>query len=420
MKPLRCMYNFNKLHGQPLDGDGSETSVQQASICWRQSNKIHAACTCCRRHGRSAGQAENDMSKRPAWVNPGKCAAQPWRPLEWDHVSQAQLIAFEAGLRRTPPSPQAAQPDASEPCRVVAWETEQSAAGSQQTAPHQGQQQQQDFQPPGTCDATQDSHAAVRKHAWAPPQGTGQAATSGREASSTFDGHPSCSPSAHHSTQGNTMQHKTRQPIGAGQSSPCQHFRAQRPMQRPSRDCPRHDSAVNQPTVAGSCLQSRAQGTSGRVEIRKDNRTSPDKLCMAPSSGGAGTSGSPGQSRPGKAVGASKGQRQGAAGYRAHLASPHGNAECAAQAHGSSQQRNQSKPGLPAGPTHMKNWVQWESHQDKVKDHAKRVNSQLQLSVACLCAVPAQLMTMLNVSLHAESTMFQSVGIHSLLPASEG
>lgn len=336
------------------------------------------------------------MSKRPAWVNPGKGAAHPWQPLQWDHVSQAQLIAFEAGLRGTPASPQAAQPDASEPCRMVAWETEQPAAGSQRTAPHQGQQQQQDHQPPGPCDIAQDSCAAVRNHAWASPRGTGQAATSRQEASRTSDSRPSCLPSAHHSTQGYTSQHRPRQSVRAGQSPSCQHFRAQRPMQRPSGDCPRRDSAVNQPTGDGSCPQTRAQGTSGRGKVQKDSKTTPGRVCMSLSSGRAGTSCSPDKSRHDKAVGPSKGQRQGPAGCRAHPSSAHGNAECAAQAHGSSQQRSQRKPGSPAGPTHMTNWVQWESHDDKVGENAKRVSFHLQLSVACLFAVPAQLMTVLT------------------------
>ena len=48
---------------------------------------------------KSVKRTAHDLSTRPAWVQPVKCAAHPWRPLQWDHVNQNQLSAFEQDLR---------------------------------------------------------------------------------------------------------------------------------------------------------------------------------------------------------------------------------------------------------------------------------------------------------------------------------
>ncbi|KAL0055424.1 hypothetical protein WJX82_000300 [Trebouxia sp. C0006] len=52
-----------------------------------------------RARGKSAkaAQGSSGNSIRPAWVQPCKCAPHPWRPLQWDHVNQLQLKAFESG-----------------------------------------------------------------------------------------------------------------------------------------------------------------------------------------------------------------------------------------------------------------------------------------------------------------------------------
>lgn len=252
---------------------------------------------------------------------------------------------------------------------MVAWEDgEQSAAGARQTPPYHGQQQQQDLLLPELWAATQDNCAAVHKHARAAHGDTDHAAISRHEAARAFDSHRSCSPTVHHSTQGYTAQHRPRQVNGAACSPTCQHACAPKPMQRPARDCLKHDSNVGQHIADGSCLHSRTQRTPDMTEVQKGNKTSRRKVCMSPSPERVSKPCTPGKPRPNQAAGGSKVQSSGAAGYRARSSSGHGNV---AQAQGSSQQGSQRKRGLSAGPTHMKNWVQWESHQDKVRDMQK-------------------------------------------------
>ena len=337
------------------------------------------------------------MSKRPAWVQPSKCAAHPWRPLQWDHVSQAQLIAFEAGLRGAPPSPRAADQQPSQPCRTVAWEKEeQLAAGSRQAAPHQGQQQQRQQQQQQQqhlelshklCDARQDSRAGMLGHAWATPAGISRP-----EAARVSDSRRSCSPVVRHSTQGYAALHKPKQAGTAAPPSTCRHSHAQRPLQHPSREPLRHQSARKQQSSAdGSCFRKTA-GASDRPDVQRDNKMSPHMACMSPSPARIGASFSPGKDSPNKAVvGPSKMQNEHAAGSLPQPVSARGNAQPAALAHGSSQQKRQQKRqhkrGLSASPAHMQNWARWESDLDKVRCFNLEVSPQTQ-SAQCL---PAQL-----------------------------
>ena len=320
------------------------------------------------------GPKGDDISKRPAWVQPGKCAAHPWRPLQWDHVSQAQLIAFEAGLRGTVPSPRAADQQSSQPCRTVAWENdEQLAAGPRQPVSHHRQQQQQRQQQQlqqqqeqlsdKLCDARQDSRAGMHGHAWAAPAGTSK-----HDGARVCDSRHSCSLVARHSTQGYAVLHKPKQ-AGTAASPTCQHSNAQRPKQPPSTLAPGHQSAGReQSSTDSSCLLSNTKGASSRADVQRDNRLGSRMACMSPAPTRIGASSSPGQGSPSKAaVSPSKVQNQWAAGCSTQPVSAHGNAQPAALPRGSSQQKRQHKHGSSASPTRMQNWVRWESDQDKVK-----------------------------------------------------
>ena len=314
-----------------------------------------------RNHCRRAGPRGDDISKRPAWVQPSKCAAHPWQPLQWDHVTQAQLIAFENGLRGTLPGPRATDQQPSQPCRMVAWENkEHPVAGSRQAAYHHQQQQQQ--QQHGQLshklshNPRQDSHAGLHALAGALPAGipkTETARVSGSRCSS--------SPVVRHSTQGYAALHKPQQEGAAASPSTRQHS----PMQHPSRGSQKDQSARKQESSADVSCSHKSKGASDRPDVHRDTRMSPQMVCTPPRPGTTGASSSPGRSGPNKAlVFPSKVKSAHAGGCSPQPVSAHGNAQPAALDHASSQQKMQHKRGLSA---HMQNWVRWESDQDKVR-----------------------------------------------------
>ena len=349
-----------------------------------------------RSQGRRAGPKGDDMSKRPVWVGPGKCAGHPWRPLQWDHVSKAQLLAFEAGLRGTPPSPRAADLQPSQAHRTVAWEDdEQVAGGSRQTASRLGhchqqlqqqqlqqeqqqqqkqlqqlkqQQLQQQQQQNGQlsrkqCGARPDWRADVHGPAWAT-----QAGKSMREAARVSPNSRSCSPVVQHSTQGHAALNTPKQTSKAVSRVTCQHSDGQQLMHQPCREVVRQQSAGKQQCkVDGSWSHSRSKGASSRPDSQKDNMMRPGMASMSPSPR-RGTSASPSKGSPNQAaVGSGKVQHRHAAGCTPQPVAARGHAQPAAVAHGGSQQKRQHKCGLSPSPTHMQNWVRWESDQDQVR-----------------------------------------------------
>lgn len=357
-----------------------------------------------RSQGRRAGPKGDDLSRRPAWVGPGKCAGHPWRPLQWDHVSQAQLIAFEAGLHGTPPSPEAADQQPSQARRTVAWEDdEQLAGGSRQTASrlglhhqqlqqqqqlrqkklqqqqlqkqqqlqqqqqqrqqHKVQQQQKGQLSHNQCDARQDWRAGVHGPAHAI-----QAGKSVREAAMVSPKSRSCSPVVQHSTQGYGALYSPKQASVAVSGATCQHSHGQQSMHQPCREAMRQQSAGKQRSkVVGSWSHSRTKEVSERLNHEEENRVQLGMASMSPSPR-RGASVSPSKGSPNQAtVGSGKVQHRHAAGCTPQPVAACGPAQPAALARGSSQQKRQHKRGLSPSPTHMQNWVRWESDQDQVR-----------------------------------------------------
>ncbi|DBA67288.1 TPA: hypothetical protein ACH3X2_001593 [Trebouxia sp. C0005] len=80
-----------------------------------------------RARGKSAkaAQGSSGNSVRPAWVQPCKCAPHPWRPLQWDHVNQLQLQAFESGLRGAGGAPEVSDRRVPEQCSRLTWQDQQ-------------------------------------------------------------------------------------------------------------------------------------------------------------------------------------------------------------------------------------------------------------------------------------------------------
>lgn len=210
-------------------------------------------------------------------------------------------------------------------------------------------------------------------HAWATPAGISKP-----EAARVSDSRRSCSPVVRHSTQGYAALHKPKQAGTAASPSTCQHSHAPGPMQNPSRESLRHQSARKQQSIANGSCSHKTKGASDRPGVQRDNRMSPRMDCMSLRPGRIGASCSPGKSSPNKAVvGPSKVQNERAAGSSPQPVSAHGNAQPAAVAHVSSQQKRQHKRGLSASPTHMQNWVRWESDLVKVRCLSLLVSAQM-------------------------------------------
>ena len=303
-----------------------------------------------RKQCRKAGQKAEDMRQRPAWVRPGKCAAHPWPPLQWDHVSQAQLIAFEAGLRESQSSLSATalvqQP--SEQRRTVVWEDQDG--NLRQAASHRSQKSQQSHRQLSTAPG---SSAALKEQSWTAQGQVGHDVPSKYRAplASGAQRTSLLQPAMQHSLQGYGAQYQERQPCKAAPPSPCQQYSGKPSAQESIREPFRHESAGRKPRAAAMPSPSKAKEDTGRGGRHKEDRSSPCK---------AGTSSSPGQLgssfgyisvSPDRAESPSKAPKGVVTDSRPQHA---GKQLC-------KQQKGQRKRSLSSSPTHMSNWVRWEA-----------------------------------------------------------
>lgn len=99
---------------------------QHVQVCAFSAQLLKAfVLTCCRGKSAKAAQGSSGNSVRPAWVQPCKCAPHPWRPLQWDHVNQLQLQAFESGLRGAGGAPEVSDRRVPEQCSRLTWQDQQ-------------------------------------------------------------------------------------------------------------------------------------------------------------------------------------------------------------------------------------------------------------------------------------------------------
>ena len=311
-----------------------------------------------RRQGRNGEQKAEDMRQRPAWVQSGKCAAHPWRPLQWDHVSQAQLNAFETGLRASQSSPSATalnqQPSGQ--CRMVAWEDEeQSQARLRQAASHQGQKHQLSHRQlsttPGSC-------AALREQPWTGRGQANHAVPSKYRAPLASSAHCTSllQPAMQHSVQGYGAQHHERQPCKAAIFSPCQQTSDGSSAKESTRGLFRHDSAGRKHRAAATPYPSKAKGDTGRCGRNRGDKSSPCKAGTPPSPIQLGKSLDCCKVSPDRAGSPSKGHKEAVTESRTQNAALHHDGKQADQ-----EQKGQQKPSLSLSPTQMSNWIRWEA-----------------------------------------------------------
>ena len=171
------------------------------------------------------------------------------------------------------------------------------------------------------------------------------------------------------STTGYAALHKPQLAGTAASPSTYKHSHSQGPKQHPSRESLRHQSGRKQQCSAEDSCSHNTKGASDGPDEQTDTRVSPHKGCTQPRPGKTGASPSPGKSSPNKVVvSPSKVQSKHAAGCPPQPISAHGNAQPAAPAHASRQQKRHHKHSSSASPTHMQNWVRWESDKDKVRN----------------------------------------------------
>ena len=290
------------------------------------STSSAAAYACRAQNSKAAQKGKADLSKRPAWVQPGKCAGHPWRPLQWDHVSQAQLIAFEAGLRGSHPNSvdSALVQHPCQPCSIVPWQEE-----GQSNSPPDRQQQL----PHALHSIAPDSCVAMH----------GSSCTTGRAVTSQQV------PSRHE----HTAQRREAQPCKAAPAQVCQTPPCRDSIVRQTRGPVRCLSAPGQ---AGAAVTTPA-GTFKQGVGRGKKHQADTSASLRKSGRSAGTcKGSPDEvPRPGKARPES-----------AAMCSPQPAARNLDSKHAGSQQLNQRKRSLSAAPKHMSNWVRWEACDEMV------------------------------------------------------
>lgn len=295
----------------------------------------------CRCVSARAAQGGKDISMRPPWRQPCKCAPHPWRPLQWDHVSQNQLKAFETGLR------------GSDDCI--------QASGRQQT--HQSCRD--------ACQSQQPSAAQAKLHAYrqsqCQPVGQGQPAPGMPHAIAAVKNHTSRQVQMQQLQQQMSVRPdrhvshgKSVSWLGQAAGYLKRPYASQAGVRQP--DCPptgscQHTSAVNAPDRPASAVH-----MAGRSSVRQ-HRAGAASSCRA----GAGfdsrshCKGSQGLStagavKPSKAVSSAKSMNVSAA--------QHSGGQSRGQPASRGQECGQGvvpARSASASPTVMGNWIRWEA-----------------------------------------------------------
>ena len=302
--------------------------------------------TFCRGKSAKAAQGSSGNSIRPAWVQPCKCAPHPWRPLQWDHVNQLQLKAFESGLREAGAAPQVSDRRVPEQCSRLAWQDQQPQTAQMNKSEGVAAQQpiaksQPKALPHAVAPVAQ--HSRQRQHVQQEPISPEDRRLAGVHVQSVVQpGKPAACLRGSLASQGGTR--RVHRP--SGQAS-CQHTSAVYASPRP---------------MSAAC-------TPGRASARKHSAEGKHRPCKAK----VGSS-SHGNSQARKQLSLCRDSPAKAGSAEKHQARGHTNGMawhdglCSGAQHASRVQSNgqadEPKRRGSASPTVMKNWIRWEASEN--------------------------------------------------------
>ncbi len=316
---------------------------------------------------------------RPAWKQPCKCAAHPWRPLQWDHVNQNQLKAFESGLRGS--EAYCHTPDRKGPRQnsTIAWQDQQPVVQQLSQPGHRQRQHMAEKYQEETPRAVAAVHMGSVVQRQMPQSSLGSGHTSDRAVSRPGQ-QASCLKGSYKS------QSAHRHPHSQLPQASCQHpssvYATQRPSSASGLAC---SSPLQNTSVAGQRgADGRGNQCKQRLERSRTGRSSPGTSSpgrvmkdRSPQSGrdGMRKSVSPGRQSPSWAAVSSKHQID-----RLDVdVAQHGHFNT----HGQHASRvghtgHTVQPGrsASASPTAMGNWIRWEAD-----DNAHQVSNLQLLSI---------------------------------------
>ena len=307
-----------------------------------------------------AAQGGKDISMRPPWVQPCKSAPHPWRPLQWDHVSQIQLRAFESGLRGSNNCVQASSSKQPQQSCSNACQGQQPLAA--QARPHAKRQiQRQPMGPRQLAPEMPHAIAAIGNH-------------TGRQVQmQQVQQQLSVSPADRHVSSGKSVS-------WLGQQAGClkRSYASQAGVRHP--DCPpmhgscQHTSAGDAPDRPASAVH-----MASRSSMRQSSAGGKGRSCRAgldtssPGNGSQGLS-TTGAHKPSKAVSSARHRsvRQ-AVTHQAEVKSEDVSTAQHSDGRSRVQAASRGQNVLPtcsasASPTVMGNWIRWEAteHVDEV------------------------------------------------------
>ena len=356
--PLQTCYMLHNLQpGSKLlptwSGDNiclipMQTAIMQTGM----SRPVLSALSCthvltfCRGKSAKAAQGSSSNSVRPVWVQPCKCAPHPWRPLQWDHVNQLQLKAFESGLRGAGGATEVSDRRVPERSIRLAWQDQQQQTAQMNKSKGEAAQQPIAASQPKPLPhavAPVARHSRQRQHVQQEPISHEHRRLAGVHVQSVFQpGEPAaCLHGPLASQDGTRWVHRP-----AGQAS-CQHtsavYASPGPMtaaSAPGRAPARHHSAGGK---RSPCRAEAGNSCHGNSQARKQLSLCRDSPAKA---------GSP--------------EKRQARGHTTGMAQHDG--LCSGAQHAdrvqSSGQADEPKRGASASPMVMKNWIRWEASEN--------------------------------------------------------
>ncbi len=320
---------------------------QHVKVCAFSTQLLKAhVSTFCRGKSAKAAQGSIGNSIRPAWVQPCKCAPHPWRPLQWDHVNQLQLKAFESGLRGAGGATEVSDRRVPEQCSRLAWQDQQPQ--TTQTNKSEAEAAQQPIakslpKPLPHAVAPVARHSRQRQHMQQEPISHEQRRLAGVHVQSVFQpGKPAaCLPGPLASQGGARRVHRP-----SGQAS-CQHTPAVYASPGPmSASCTPGRAPARQHSAEGKLSPCKAKaGTSCHGNSQARNQLSPCR------------------DSPAKAGNAEKRQARGHTNGMARNDGLCSGAQHASRVQ-SSGQADEPKRSASASPRVMKNWIRWEASEN--------------------------------------------------------
>lgn len=298
--------------------------------------------SCCRGKSAKTAQGSSGNSARPAWVQPCKCAPHPWRPLQWDHINQLQLKAFESGLREAGAAFEVSDRRMPEQSSRLAWQDQQLQTAQMNRSEGEAAQQPVAKSQPKPLPHAVDPvarHSRQRQHVQQEPISHEQIRLAGVHVQSVFQpGKPAACLHVPLASQSGARQ--VHRP--SGQAS-CQHtsavYASPRPMSAsctPGRAPARQHSAEGKRSSCKATAGSSSHGNSKAREQLSRCRDSPAKV--------------------------GSGEKRQARGHNNGMAQHDG--PCSGAQHASrvqsSGQADEPKRTASASPTVMKNWIRWE------------------------------------------------------------